>query len=146
MLDEPSVNAVVVNYRDITERKQAEEASRESEHKAAALLNALPDLMFRLDREGTFLDYKAEPSDLYAQSDQTLIGKKNRDIAPPEFADLIERYTRQTLNSGQMQIFEYQLPIPERGLRYYEARMVTSGKKVTASFGYHRAQAGRDGT
>jgi PAS domain S-box-containing protein len=133
MLEEPSVNAVVVNYRDITERKQAEEASSESEHKAEALLNALPDLMFRLDSEGTFLDYKAEPSDLYAQSDQTLIGKKNRDIAPSEFADLIERYTRQTLNSRQMQIFEYQLPIPERGLRYYEARMVTSGQdEVTA--------------
>ncbi|HET9587620.1 MAG TPA: PAS domain S-box protein, partial [Anaerolineales bacterium] len=133
MLEEPSVNAIVVNYRDITGRRQSEEALRESENKAKALLNALPDLMFRLDREGTFLDYKAEASDLYVRSGESLIGKNNRDIAPAEFADLIEEFTRRTLESGQMQMFEYQLPIAERGLRHYEARMVTSGKdEVTA--------------
>lgn len=111
---------------DITERKQAVEALRESENKANALLNALPDLMFRMDLEGRILSYKAESAELYNQID-SLINKHLHDIAPREFADLIDRYIRLTLESGEMQVFEYQLPIPERGLLDYEARMVASG-------------------
>ena len=119
--------------RDITARRQAEELLRESEYKSRALLNAIPDLMFRLDREGIFLGYKAERSELYAQAEPTIIGKRNRDIAPPEFADLIDRKIQRTLETGAMQIFEYQLTLPARGLREFEARMVVSGKdEVTA--------------
>jgi PAS domain S-box-containing protein len=119
---------VIVSISDITARRQAEEALRDSENKAKALLNALPDLMFRLDRDGTILDYKADRLDLYAQSEPSLLGKKIREISPLEFAYLIDRYTRQTLETQAMQVFEYQLPLPERGVHDYEARMVVSGK------------------
>ncbi len=85
-------------------------------------------MIFRMNREGTFLDYKADRSDLYAQSEETIIGKNNRDITPPEFADLVDRYIKQTLDSGEIQEFEYQMSTPKRGLRDYEARMVASGK------------------
>jgi PAS domain S-box-containing protein len=117
--------------RDITERKYAEDALRESEARAQAMFRAIPDLMFRMDRQGVFLDFKADIRDLYAQSN--IIGKRNRDIAPPEFADLIDRQIRATLETGELQVFEYQLPIPERGVRDYEARMTVSGTdEVTA--------------
>ena len=130
---ESDFSKVIVAITDITERKQAEELLRQSENKARALLNALPDMMFRMDSEGTILDYKAEKSDLYAQSEPTLIGQKLQDIAPPEFATLIERYIQKTLKSGEIHVFEYQLPIPDRGIRAYEARMITSGQdEVTA--------------
>ncbi len=119
---------------DITERKHAEAGLSESERKTRALLDAIPDLIFRIDRDGTYLDYKADRSDLYAQSEQTIIGKKNRDITPPEFADLIDRYIGQTLESGELQEFEYQMIIPMHGLRDYEARMVPSGKDEVITF------------
>jgi PAS domain S-box-containing protein len=119
--------------QDITERKRVEEALLESESRAKAMLQAIPDLMFRMDSRSVFLDYKADISDLYVQSEPTLIGKRNRDITPPEFADLIDRQIRTTLETGALQTFEYQLPIPCRGVRDYEARMVASGAdEVTA--------------
>ncbi|MCX5815968.1 MAG: CHASE domain-containing protein [Proteobacteria bacterium] len=118
---------------DITEDKRTEEALRENEARAKAMFQAIPDLMFRMDSQGVFLDYKADISDLYAQSEPTLVGKRNRDITPPEFADLIDRKIRATLETGRLQSFEYQLPILDRGMRYYEARMVASGAaEVTA--------------
>ena len=100
---------------------------RASEWRAQALLRAVPDLMFRLDREGVFLDYKAEREDLHAQDQDTIVGKRNRDISPPGFADLIQRQIALTLDSGEMQTFEYQLPLPGRGVHDYEARMTKSG-------------------
>jgi len=119
---------VYTTFRDITERKRAEEALIASESQATALLEAIPDLMFRLDRQGVFLDYRAEKADLYAQSEETIIGKKNRDLTPPEFADLIDQKITDTLGSGEMQTFVYQLSIPGRGDVDYEARMVMSGE------------------
>ncbi|MGV8059698.1 MAG: PAS domain S-box protein [Smithellaceae bacterium] len=112
---------------DITDRKRAEEALRASESRAQGMLRAIPDMMFLMDSQGTFLDYKADISDLYLQ-DATLIGKRNRDIAPPEFADLIDRMIRAALETGTLQTFEYQLAIPGRGVRDYETRMVASGE------------------
>lgn len=106
---------------------------RESEARARVLLQAMPDMMFRLDRNGVFVDYKAEKENLYTQVEGTLIGRKNRDISPPEFGNLIEHYIDVTLRTNEMQIFEYELPTPARGLRTYEARMLPSGKDdVTA--------------
>ncbi len=117
---------------DITARNRMKAALSEEEKRTKVFLNALPDLMFRLDRNGVYLDYKAEKSDLYTQSED-IIGKRNRDITPPEFADRIEHYINATLSTGEMQVFNYQLPIPDHGLRDYEARMIASGgDEVTA--------------
>ena len=87
----------------------------ESEKRTRALLDANPDMIFRMNREGTYLDYKADSTELYAQAEASIIGKKNRDITPPEFADLVDRYIKQTLDSGELQEFEYQMITPKRG-------------------------------
>jgi PAS domain S-box-containing protein len=46
-LDDPSVEAVVVNWRDITKSKETEEALRESERRYATLLANEPALVYR---------------------------------------------------------------------------------------------------
>src|SRR6188474_1937033 len=46
MLDEPGVNAIVANYRDITERKQAERALREHEQQLSSVYNTAADVLF----------------------------------------------------------------------------------------------------
>ena len=120
---------MICTIQDVTPRKQAEEALRQSEERAQAMLNALPDLMFRLDDQGVILGYKADQKDLYAQSETNLIGKRCRDVTPTEFANLIDFQIARTLKSGALQTFVYQLPIPGRGMCDYEARMVPSGAR-----------------
>lgn len=127
-IDYDGVMANMGTAMDITERKRAEAVLSESEGRTRALLDANPDMIFRVNREGIFLDYKADITELYVQNETSIIGKKNRDITPPEFADLMDMYIKQTLDSGELQQFEYQMPTQKRGLRDYEARMVASGK------------------
>ena len=111
---------------DITARKQAEDALIESEKHANALIGAFPDLMFIINQQGIFIDYRADIQDLYVQT-EAIIGKRIRDIMPATFADLIEEKVNRTLQNGVMQIFEYQLDMPSRGIADYEARMVPYG-------------------
>jgi PAS domain S-box-containing protein len=119
--------------QDITDRKKAEEKLLENNQRSQAMLDAIPDMMFRVNSDGVYLDYMADDKELYTQSDLSIIGKRNRDITPPEFANLVDSMIRTALETGTLQTFEYQLPIPEMGMQNYEARMITSGtNEVTA--------------
>jgi len=55
LLDNPSIRAIVVNSRDISERMHAQQALRDSERFADRILNALRDNLTVLDGEGRIL-------------------------------------------------------------------------------------------
>ena len=119
--------------RDITERKKAEDTARAleaslraSEAQAKAMLDAIPDLMFRMTGDGTFLDYRAHATnDLYVPPEQ-IIGNNVRELMPPAFAEGCLGYIRAALASGSRQCWEFQLPLPN-GPQDFEARMVPIG-------------------
>ncbi|MCL1465572.1 PAS domain S-box protein [Argonema galeatum] len=114
--------------RDITSSKRTEAALRQSEAKNRALLNAIPDLMFCLHQDGTFLDFKASKEDeLYLHPSQFL-GKKVREVMPGDLSEQIMSHLEQALQTGSSQIFEYQLTIAGNQ-RHYEARLVVSGEE-----------------
>jgi len=121
------LKCVLSVIHDITERKQAEESLQKSEQRLKALIDAIPDMMLRLNKEGVYLDYKpSEKEDLYYQF-ESIIGKRNRDITPPEFADMIDEKIYKTITTREIQAFEYRLPVNPKDLSTYEARMVPSG-------------------
>ncbi|MEW6554644.1 MAG: PAS domain S-box protein [Actinomycetota bacterium] len=55
MLDNPNVEAVVVNLRDITEYRRIEKELRESEERYRFLVENLNDVVFTVDTQGTVL-------------------------------------------------------------------------------------------
>ncbi len=110
---------------EIVEKKRAEESLRAKDAQARALLEAIPDLMFRLDASGVYLDYKVPPGELYYQ-EADIVGLNTRDITPPEFNIVLQKNMKLALKTGRMQEFEYCLPIPGMGVQDYEARMVPS--------------------
>ncbi len=74
LLEEAAVNAVVVNYHDITARKQAEEALRLSEERFRALIENSSDAVSLVSAEGVDL-YRSPSSDrILGYTDEEMIG------------------------------------------------------------------------
>ena len=65
----------VAIIQEITQLKEIEESLRLSEARQRALLDAIPDLVFRISRDGTFLDC-ADPRGLAAIAPEQFIGTK----------------------------------------------------------------------
>jgi len=127
MMDDSGVVSLIINSRDVTERTQAEEALRKSESRNRALLNAIPDSMFRIDKTGTFLDFKASKEvDLLASPDEFL-EKRLDEVLPTELAQQTLHYIECALQTGESQMFEYHLSMSDKR-RDYEARIVISGE------------------
>jgi PAS domain S-box-containing protein len=119
--------ARVAGIRDITARKMAENALLQSEARNRAFLRANPDLIFRFNREGTYLDCQAEKdSDLLAPPSE-LIGKNLQEFVPQPVAQLFREHMEQALATGVTQTLEYKLPIKGKD-RYWETRLVVCGE------------------
>ncbi|MEH2065927.1 MAG: PAS domain S-box protein [Nostoc sp.] len=111
---------------DITDRKQAQEKLQESEARYQAILDAIPDLMFRISRDGEYLDLKSEGANV-TLSRKEIVGKHLQELLPSDVAAISQVAIAKTLDSGTLQTCEYQLPTP-LGIRDYEARLVVSGE------------------
>ncbi|ERT09765.1 HAMP domain protein [Lyngbya aestuarii BL J] len=130
-----SFNRMTDQLRELIESKEKliqslehrAEALRQSEAKNRALLNAIPDLMFRFSREGIFLDFKASRNGDLLPSLSKHLNKTVYDLLPQHVAQQYTEYVLETLRTNEIQIFEYEWFI-EGKRRHFEARIVVSGR------------------
>ena len=113
--------------RDITERKHGELALQQSEAKTSALLNALPDLMLRISRSGTYLECKPPKNFEMVMPISEMLGKNQSEVLPAEVAQQYQHYREQALVTDSIQVFDYEVPINGRK-RHREARIVKSAE------------------
>jgi PAS domain S-box-containing protein len=112
---------------DISERKAMEQAMRDSEERARALLDAIPDLMFRTSSDGTCLDFRIDKTSRQKISPEEVIGRSILDVGlPAGTAEKSLEYIQLALETGRAQVFEYSISAAD-GIRHYEARVVASG-------------------
>lgn len=111
---------------EIKEREQAERALRESEMTKRSILEALPDLVFRISRDGRFLDVHAADESLLALPPDQIIGSLSDGLLPGEVAKQGHPALQRAFETGEMQIVEYTLDVPAGRLNF-EARLVVSG-------------------
>jgi|GEM_PF-871682 len=106
---------------------QAEAQARASDQRFRAMVAALPDLFFRLDREGRFLDCQTgDPSLLFAPP-ADFLGKHVSSVLPPHLAEQATEAITQAFATGEMQVFEYELEIAGQP-RWFEERIVTGSE------------------
>ena len=108
--------------RDITDQKRAQDALVQLEARNSAMLRAIPDLMFVVLRDGTYVDYHARDPRLLFVPPEQFIGRTVRDIMPPPQADLLMDAIERAGESDDPVVVEFDLPMEEP--RYFEARLV----------------------
>lgn len=113
---------------DITEKKMAEQNLIKNKQLLKAIVNALPDLKFRINKEGIYLDYyeseyENEPTILPPAD---FIGRSMDETLPSYVAEIGKQSIHQAIATKQIQTFEYTLPI-EENLLYYEGRVSPLG-------------------
>ncbi len=104
----------------------------QSETRKTALLSAVPDLIFRIRRDGTFLDYKASSPELLAVPTDHIVGSSIKNALPDPLFKETMRHIEQVLQSKETETMEYTLKIGDSS-HVFEARFKDSGAdEVTA--------------
>jgi diguanylate cyclase (GGDEF)-like protein/PAS domain S-box-containing protein len=95
--------------------------------RSRALLSAIPDMIFRLDGAGRYLDFQPGQGVETMLPALEFIGKTMHQVLPEELADLASQHLKRVISSGVGQRFEYDI-VTNDVPSYFEARMVASGE------------------
>jgi signal transduction histidine kinase len=128
--NQPGSRLVII--RDITAHKKAEKALLESENQKAAILKAIPDLLFVFNEKGEYLDVYTENDSKLILPKENLIGKTISDLFPPDIAKGASDAILKSFQTRELVQFSYSIDIKGR-TEFYEARIVHSSEgKVLA--------------
>lgn len=105
LLDDPGVGQLVINSRDITERKQAEQRLEESEQRYKSLYEHNPDAVYSFDLEGNFLSANPACEEVSGYTTGELIGRSFAPLIVPEDLEKTLRHFEKAAN-GEPQNYE----------------------------------------
>ena len=103
-------------------RRRAEDALLDATARNSAILRAVPDLMFVVDRDGTYLDYHARDPSLLFAPPEAFMGRRIPDVMPPVLAERIMAAIGQAAGRTEPVVLEYDLQLDE--LRHFEVRIL----------------------
>jgi PAS domain S-box-containing protein len=106
LLSDPKIEAIVINFRDINLRKQAEQALHESEANLRAVFNATDESVFLVASDGTLLALNEVAAERLGKSKDALLHKKVFDILPSELVSSRRPLIDHALNAGKIVTFE----------------------------------------
>ncbi|MEA5477197.1 PAS domain S-box protein [Pseudanabaena galeata UHCC 0370] len=135
---ERSANGDVVGFvgsvSDISDRKANEEALRISEQKQRALIEALPDLVMRVSREGIYLDFYSTSNFKVIGKTGDFIGTNLKDTLPHELAERRMNAIHNALATKQIQVYEQEILVGGL-LQIEECRVVACGENEVLILG-----------
>jgi PAS domain S-box-containing protein len=114
--------------RNISDRKQAEQALAKSEAQSRAILSAIPDLMFRVGTDGVYREVITQFQDFALfPLEFNLVGQSMTEVLPTELADRQFHYLRRAIETGKLQIYEQNIHIGD-SFQDEEVRVIKSGE------------------
>ena len=94
LLDDPIVSGVVINARDISERKHAEERVRETNGRLEALIEASPLAIFVIDLDGRVQAWNHAAESMFGWTEAEVLGRELPTVLPQSHTEFRERLER----------------------------------------------------
>ena len=110
---EQDYSHVLVISVDITERKRAENALRESEARFRTLLDNAPLEIYLKDTEGHHIMVGRQSEELYGSADRPVLGRTAHEMFATAQADVHLEHDREVFESGQALEREYEVPFDD---------------------------------
>ena len=114
----PAPNQFACIFVDITERKRAEEALKESEERLRAVLDNSTTVLYLKDTEGRYILVNRQYETLFHVTEAEVVGKTDYDLFPEEAADALVANDRAVLAADAPLEFEEDVPHDD-GLHTY---------------------------
>ena len=95
---------------DITKRKRAEQALRDSEARYRHLVEHASDIIYRTDLQGRFLFLNSRANELLGYSNEELLGRKYLELIRPDFRYAASQFYRRQL-AGRIHHTYFELPV-----------------------------------
>ena len=118
MLHDESIKAVVANLRDVTERKQAEQALQESQQLLSAIIENSTAVIYVKSLQGQYLLVNRRFSELFHLSIDAILGKTDYDFFSKEQADAFRQMDVRTAAANHALTEEEKVP-QDDGLHTY---------------------------
>jgi len=106
--------------------QQVVAALNQAESRNHALLEIIPDALFRINSAGIYVDWHGAKTDTLPIPATDIIGKHLHQVLPTQVAGLIWEHIEQALETKTLQRVEYQLWLNGKA-RNFEARILASG-------------------
>ncbi len=100
---------------------------QKSENNIKALLHAMPDSIWRINKSGKFLNWKPAKGEETAVDNEEWENKTIHDVLPIAVAQQIIYRADQALNTGETEVFEFQRNANNK-MHHYEARVDVCGE------------------
>jgi PAS domain S-box-containing protein len=123
VLNDEEVVGLTLFTKDISSRKQTEEALRASENELRKIFSVMEEVIFELDRDGKYLKVAPTNPALLYKSAEFLMGKTINDVFPEEEARFFIEQLRLCLDKNKPVHVEYNLTINGKNI-VFEASLL----------------------
>lgn len=103
--------------QEISDRKQAEGALKDSETRLRTLIQTIPDLVWLKDQQGTYLLCNPRFERFFGASEKDIIGKNDYDFVDKELADYFRKHDKIAMARGKPSKNEEEVTFAEDGHR-----------------------------
>ena len=128
------INWPVLGHRAryVLRSSQAARYLRTLEQRQAAIVRAMPDMIFMIGRDGTYLDFKDGHGSQPFVLPGGIVGRNMAEVLPPEITAIFARDMALALDRRELHTARFQLALQD-GIRHYEVRFAPSGADTVAA-------------
>ena len=137
--DQGNVTGVIEHVRDITRRKEAQDALRDSEEKYRSLVENINDMVWEIDEDYRVTYVSARATDFLGYEVEEIIGKRPFDFILPEDLERFGSFIDRTLRArAPMELLGYRARRKDGRIIYIE----TNGLPIFSEDGSFRGYRG----